>query len=93
MKSLLDSRTAWITASAALAIMTIAYGAPLVVVVAISSFCHGSGSIPAAVMTVVGSRRMRSRVGDSPGRRFAVSLRSLRTSLSNIGVDTADFLA
>ena len=34
MKSLLDSRAAWITASAALAIMTIAYGAPLVVVVA-----------------------------------------------------------
>jgi MFS family permease len=34
MKSVLDSRAAWITASAALAIMTIAYGAPLVVVVA-----------------------------------------------------------
>lgn len=34
MKSQLDSRAAWITASAALAIMTIAYGAPLVVVVA-----------------------------------------------------------
>ena len=34
MKTLLDSRAAWITASAALAIMTIAYGAPLVVVVA-----------------------------------------------------------
>lgn len=34
MNSVLDSRAAWITASAALAIMTIAYGAPLVVVVA-----------------------------------------------------------
>jgi len=34
MKGVLDSRAAWITASAALAIMTIAYGAPLVVVVA-----------------------------------------------------------
>lgn len=34
MNGLLDSRAAWITASAALAIMTIAYGAPLVVVVA-----------------------------------------------------------
>ena len=34
MKHLLDSRTAWVTTSAALAIMTIAYGAPLVVVVA-----------------------------------------------------------
>ena len=34
MKTVLDSRAAWITASAALAIMTIAYGAPLVVVVA-----------------------------------------------------------
>ena len=31
MKSVLDSRAAWITASAALAILTIAYGAPLVV--------------------------------------------------------------
>lgn len=30
----LDSRTAWIAASAALAVMTIAYGAPLIVVVA-----------------------------------------------------------
>jgi MFS family permease len=34
MNGLLDGRTAWITASAALALMTIAYGAPLVVVVA-----------------------------------------------------------
>ena len=34
MKDVLDSRAAWITASAALAIMTIAYGAPLVVVLA-----------------------------------------------------------
>ena len=32
--SMLDSRTAWITASAALAILTLCYGAPLVSVVA-----------------------------------------------------------
>ncbi len=51
MKQLLDSRTAWITASAALAIMTIAYGAPLVVVVAmkqIATELHTARSGPAA---------------------------------------------
>jgi MFS family permease len=51
VKHLLDSRTAWITASAALAIMTIAYGAPLVVVVAmkqIAAELHTARSGPAA---------------------------------------------
>lgn len=51
MKHLLDSRTAWITASAALAIMTIAYGAPLIVVVAmkqIAAELHTARSGPAA---------------------------------------------
>ena len=51
MKHLLDSRPAWITASAALAIMTIAYGAPLVVVVAmkqIAAELHTARSGPAA---------------------------------------------
>lgn len=44
MSSLLDSRTAWITASAALALMTIAYGAPLVVVVAMKTIAEELGT-------------------------------------------------
>ncbi|WP_421997487.1 MFS transporter [Reyranella sp.] len=44
MRSLLDSRTAWITATAALAIMTVAYGAPLVVVVAMKQVAAELGT-------------------------------------------------
>ncbi len=60
MNDLLDSRTAWLTASAALAIMTIAYGAPLVVVVAmkpIAAELHTARSGPAAAgsLTYVGA--------------------------------------
>lgn len=60
MKSLLDSRTAWITASAALAIMTIAYGAPLVVVVAMKQIAaelqtNRSGPAGASSLSYVGA--------------------------------------
>lgn len=60
MKDLLDSRTAWITASAALAIMTIAYGAPLVVVVAMKPIAAElltarSGPAAAGSFTYVGA--------------------------------------
>ena len=60
MKSLLDSRTAWITASAALALMTIAYGAPLVVVVAMKQIAaelqtNRSGPAAAGSLSYVGA--------------------------------------
>ena len=60
MKSLLDSRAAWITASAALAIMTIAYGAPLVVVVAMKQIAaelqtNRSGPAGAGSLSYVGA--------------------------------------
>lgn len=60
MKSLLDSRTAWVTASAALAIMTIAYGAPLVVVVAMKQIAaelqtNRSGPAAAGSLSYVGA--------------------------------------
>ncbi|UYN96844.1 MAG: MFS transporter [Enhydrobacter sp.] len=55
MKDLLDSRTAWITASAALAVMSIGYGAPLVTVVAmkpIAAELETARSGPATVVAV-----------------------------------------
>ena len=60
MKDLLDSRAAWITASAALAIMTIAYGAPLVVVVAMKQIAaelqtNRSGPAGAGSLSYVGA--------------------------------------
>jgi MFS family permease len=60
MKHLMDSRTAWITASAALAIMTIAYGAPLVVVVAMKPIAaelltERSGPAAAGSLSYVGA--------------------------------------
>src|SRR6266545_794671 len=60
MKGVLDSRAAWITASAALAIMTIAYGAPLVVVVAMKQIAaelqtNRSGPAGAGSLSYVGA--------------------------------------
>jgi MFS family permease len=60
MKTLLDSRTAWVTASAALALMTIAYGAPLVVVVAMKQIAaelqtNRSGPAGASSLSYVGA--------------------------------------
>ncbi len=69
MKSLLDSRAAWITASAALAIMTIAYGAPLVVVVAMKQIAAelqtnraGAGRCQLTQLRRRGLRRHRRRL-------------------------------
>jgi MFS family permease len=60
MKGVVDSRAAWITASAALAIMTIAYGAPLVVVVAMKQIAtelqtNRSGPAGAGSLSYVGA--------------------------------------
>ena len=60
MKDLLDSRTAWITAWAALAVMSIGYGAPLVVVVAMKPIASElvtarSGPSAAAAFSYIGS--------------------------------------
>ena len=60
MKDLLDSRTAWITAWAALAVMSIGYGAPLVVVVAMKPIASElvtarSGPSGAAALSYIGS--------------------------------------
>ncbi|MCX7367158.1 MAG: MFS transporter [Alphaproteobacteria bacterium] len=60
MKDLLDSRTAWITAWAALAVMSIGYGAPLVVVVAMKPIAGElvtarSGPSGAAALSYIGS--------------------------------------
>ena len=60
MKDLLDSRSAWITAWAALAVMSIGYGAPLVVVVAMKPIASElvtarSGPSAAAAFSYIGS--------------------------------------
>jgi MFS family permease len=60
MKDLLDSRTAWITAWAALAVMSIGYGAPLVAVVAMKPIAAElatarSGPSTVAAVSYIGS--------------------------------------
>ena len=71
-----DSRTAWITAVAALAILTVAYGAPLISVVALKPIAADLGTSrarPAAVGRLHlyrrGVRRHRGRLVVGPARR------------------------
>lgn len=97
MKSVLDSRTAWITASAALAIMTIAYGAPLVVVVAMKQIAvelqtNRSGPAGASSLSYVGAAFggivagwLAGRVGIRPIVIFGSTMVAAGLVLSSFG--------
>jgi MFS family permease len=97
MKGLLDSRTAWITASAALAIMTIAYGAPLVVVVAMKQIAAEldtarSGPAAAGSLSYVGAAFggivagwLAGRLGIRPIVIFGSTMVALGLMLSAFG--------
>jgi len=97
MKSLLDSRTAWITASAALAIMTIAYGAPLVVVVAMKQIAaelqtNRSGPAGASSLSYVGAAFggivagwLAGRMGIRPIVIFGSTMVAMGLLLSSVG--------
>ncbi len=97
MKSLLDSRTAWITASAALAIMTIAYGAPLVVVVAMKQIAaelqtNRSGPAGASSLSYVGAAFggivagwLAGRLGIRPIVIFGSTMVAMGLLLSAVG--------
>lgn len=97
MKSLLDSRTAWITASAALAIMTIAYGAPLVVVVAMKQIAaelqtNRSGPAGASSLSYVGAAFggivagwLAGRMGIRPIVIFGSTMVAMGLVLSSVG--------
>jgi len=97
MKTLLDTRAAWITASAALAIMTIAYGAPLVVVVAmkqIAAELQTSRAAPAGAssLSYVGAAFggivagwLAGRLGIRPIVIFGSTMVALGLMLSSLG--------
>mgnify|MGYP003575076780 CR=1 FL=1 len=97
MKSLLDSRTAWITASAALAIMTVAYGAPLVVVVAMKQIAaelqtNRSGPAGASSLSYVGAAFggivagwLAGRMGIRPIVIFGSTMVAMGLLLSSVG--------
>ena len=97
MKGVLDSRAAWITASAALAIMTIAYGAPLVVVVAMKQIAaelqaNRSGPAGAGSLSYVGAAFggivagwLAGRLGIRPIVIFGSTMVALGLLLSSFG--------
>src|SRR5215468_10140272 len=97
MKGVLDSRTAWITASAALAVMTIAYGAPLVVVVAMKQIAaelqtSRSGPAGASSLSYVGAAFggivagwLAGRVGIRPIVIFGSTMVAAGLLLSSVG--------
>ncbi|SEO52841.1 Predicted arabinose efflux permease, MFS family [Rhodospirillales bacterium URHD0017] len=97
MKTLLDTGAAWITASAALAIMTIAYGAPLVVVVAmkqIAAELQTSRAAPAGAssLSYVGAAFggivagwLAGRLGIRPIVIFGSAMVALGLMLSSLG--------